>query len=87
MTASINQKPGRGFRLAQISDCHLSADPDKPYRGLRADTGLEAVIAATARWQPDAVLVTGDLSEDASESSYQRLAGHLDLHVRRHRGR
>jgi len=77
MTVSTIDKPGRGFRLAQVSDCHLSASPDKPYRGLRADSGLEAVVAAAARWQPDVVLVTGDLSEDASETSYQRLAGQL----------
>jgi Icc protein len=72
---SSKQQPGRGFRLAQISDCHLPASADKPYRGLRADSGLEQVLAAVAGWQADAVLVTGDLSEDASESSYQRLAG------------
>ena len=68
-------QPGCGFRLAQISDCHLPASADKPYRGLRADTGLEQVLAAVADWRADAVLVTGDLSEDASEPSYQRLAG------------
>jgi Icc protein len=62
------------FRLAQISDCHLPQSPDKPYRGLKADPGLRAVLAAVADWQPDAVLITGDLSEDASEASYERLA-------------
>ncbi len=65
---------GRGFRLAQISDCHLPASADRLYRGLKADDGLRAVITAVAGWQPDAVLITGDLSEDASEASYQRLA-------------
>jgi Icc protein len=67
----------RAFRLIQISDCHLPASPDKPYRGLRADSGLEAVIAKLADWRADAILVTGDLSEDASASSYQRLANRL----------
>lgn len=75
---------GRGFRLVQISDCHLPADAGKPYRGLRADTGLEQLFPEIEAWQPDAVLVTGDLSEDASEASYQRLAarlGQLDVPV------
>ncbi|MDZ4728362.1 MAG: phosphodiesterase [Xanthomonadales bacterium] len=64
----------RGFRLAQISDCHLSARADTPYRGLSADAGLAAVVKAVATWQPDALMLTGDLSEDGSEASYQRLA-------------
>jgi len=71
------QQAVKGFRLAQISDCHLPASAEKPYRGLRADTGLQQVLAAVADWQADAILITGDLSEDASEASYQRLAGHI----------
>jgi Icc protein len=74
----------RGFRLAQISDCHLSARADTPYRGLSADAGLAAVFKAVATWQPDALMLTGDLSEDGSAASYQRLAaqvGQLDIPV------
>lgn len=77
MTVSELNASGSGFRLVQVSDCHLPSSPDKPYRGLRADTGLEALVPKVAAWQPDAVLITGDLSEDASESSYQRLAGYI----------
>jgi len=62
------------FRLAQISDCHVPADPGTSYRGLKADAGLDAVLRAVADWGPDAVLITGDLSEEASEASYERLA-------------
>ena len=67
-------KQGRGFRLAQISDCHLPEKPQTSYRGLNADQGLAAVLAALVRWQPDGIILTGDLSEDASRASYQRLA-------------
>jgi len=70
--------PRCGFRLAQISDCHLPARADTPYRGLQADAGLMAVVKAVDAWRPDAVLLSGDLSEDASESSYCRLAEHID---------
>ncbi len=69
----------RGFRLAQISDCHLPANPDTPYRGLKSDPGLGAVVKAVAAWQADAVILTGDLSEDASESSYRRLVQQLQI--------
>lgn len=72
----------RSFRLAQISDCHLPASPDTPYRGLKSDPGLAVVVQAVAAWQADAVMLTGDLSEDASESSYRRLAEQLQtLHI------
>jgi len=36
------------------------------------------VVKAVDAWRPDAVLLSGDLSEDASESSYCRLAEHID---------
>jgi len=72
-----NKRQDGGFRLAQISDCHLPASPDTPYRGLKSDPGLAAVVKAVAAWRADAVMLTGDLSEDASESSYGRLAEQL----------
>lgn len=65
------------IRLVQISDCHLPADRNKPYRGKNADTGLESLLDKVAAWSPQQVLVTGDLSEDASDASYQRLGGYL----------
>lgn len=73
----IQQNQNRRFRLAQISDCHLSTHPDTPYRGLSADAGLATVVKAVADWRPDAVMLTGDLSEDGSEASYRRLAEHI----------
>lgn len=73
----VKSSQSRGFRLAQISDCHLPASPATPYRGLKADPGLAAVVQAVAAWQADAVMLTGDLSEDASAPSYGRLAEQL----------
>jgi len=80
----VNNTSNGVFRLAQISDCHLPASADTPYRGLKADPGLEAMINTLAAWQPQALLITGDLSEDASEASYRRLAqrvGQLNVPV------
>ena len=61
------------LRIIQISDCHLPADPATAYRGQDAGKNLEAVWHAALRWKPDLILLTGDLSEDASPASYDRL--------------
>jgi len=66
------------FRMVQISDCHLSASADSLYRGESPDAGLEALSQRIAEWQPQLVLATGDLSEDASIASYQRLTDYLE---------
>ena len=75
---NVSRAHDSGFRLIQLSDCHLPANPDRAYRGLNADAGLEAVLRAVQSWQPDAILLTGDLSEDASSASYERLAAHVN---------
>ncbi len=67
--------PSSGFRLVQVSDCHLSEDPTTPYRGHNADANLDRLSAAVAAFSPDALVLTGDLSEDGSPESYRRLAG------------
>ena len=62
------------LKIIQISDCHLRADPRVPYRGQNADENLKTAWQKASNWGPDIVLLTGDLSEDASPASYQRLA-------------
>jgi len=74
--ASGHQTAG-SIRLVQISDCHLCAAAATLYRGENADAGLLSVLQKIATWQPQLVLASGDLSEDASAASYQRLAGYL----------
>jgi Icc protein len=64
-------------RLVQLSDCHLPASPGTPYRGIDPYPNFERVLARIADWTPDAILATGDLSEDASESAYAWLADRL----------
>jgi 3',5'-cyclic AMP phosphodiesterase CpdA len=58
--------------LAQITDVHLGFDSDEPDEPntLRLQTTLATIFAGRAR--PDALLVTGDLSEGEA-SSYRRL--------------
>lgn len=62
------------LRLIQISDCHLSADPNAIYRDQSSQAGFETILSATRHWNPDLILLTGDLSQDASTHAYQRIA-------------
>lgn len=64
----------RPWRLLQLSDSHLPADPAEPYRGVSADRGLDAVLDAAAEQDFDSVLLTGDVSECADAASYSRAA-------------
>ncbi len=65
--------------IAQLTDCHLADEPEATLMGVVTEATLAAVIAdlGAARPAPEFVLATGDLSETASDASYQRLTGHL----------
>lgn len=60
--------------LLQITDTHLSADADAQMQGINTSASLAKVISH-ARAQGvdfDAVLATGDISQDGSAESYDR---------------
>ncbi len=61
-------------RLVQVSDCHLSADPEACYRGFNADRRLDELKESVSGFRPEALVLTGDLSEDGSPASYERIA-------------
>jgi Icc protein len=62
------------LRILQVSDCHVSADPKADYRGQNAGRNLKKMLPVMRAWNPDFVLLTGDVSEDASPASYARVA-------------
>ena len=64
-------------RIIQISDCHVSADDKALYRGQNADENFKRVLHRARQWSPDLILLSGDVSEDGSEESYERLSGLL----------
>src|SRR5438552_4250162 len=54
--------------LAQISDLHIGADAAAPARAAAAVTAIAALDPA-----PDAVLVTGDLTEHGAPAEYAQV--------------
>lgn len=65
------------LRIIQISDSHVSADDNALYRGQNANGNFKQVLHRARRWSPDLILLSGDVSEDASEDSYERMSGLL----------
>jgi Icc protein len=67
----VQTKP---LKILQVSDCHVSADPEAAYRTLNADRNVRTLLPAMRAWSPDLVLLTGDVSEDASPAACARVA-------------
>jgi len=65
------------LRILQVSDCHVSASPRADYRGVNPDENLRSLLPVLRRWQPELVLLTGDVSEDASPAAYGRVSAML----------
>ncbi|AFY70711.1 metallophosphoesterase [Thalassoporum mexicanum PCC 7367] len=61
--------------IAQITDIHLFDDSGLTLKGIDTNSSFQAVLAAIANLeqQPDLLLVTGDLTQDGLNHSYQRL--------------
>jgi Icc protein len=61
--------------VLQLSDSHLSADTRADYRGQQPDANLASLRPAIRDLAPDAIVLSGDVSEDASPESYWRMGG------------
>lgn len=66
-------------RVLQLTDPHLMADPAGALLGVTTRDSLDAVIDKVLRThgQPDLVLATGDITQDASEQAYRVFAERL----------
>lgn len=62
--------------IAQITDIHLFADPNRELLGLTCAKSFQAILdrLQTLSPQPDMLLLTGDLSQDGTLESYKLLA-------------
>ena len=70
----------QSFKLIQLSDLHLPADPVEGYRGLDVDSRLQRVLQHISLHHPDcdALLLSGDLVHHGGEAAYQRLLKYLE---------
>ena len=61
--------------IAQVTDIHLLASVKEELLGLSTEKSFEAIVESLKERspQPDLLLLTGDLSQDESVESYQRL--------------
>ena len=66
------------IRIAQVTDCHLPADPRQGYRGINPYKKLQSLLQKVKDIKPDLLLASGDLSEDGSRQSYEALRQFLE---------
>ena len=67
--------PSDRLSLVQITDCHLLGDPSARLNGVDTAATLDAAIDHILNNgpEPDAILATGDLSQDGTAASYNRM--------------
>lgn len=61
------------LKIAQITDTHLFADRKTAMRGLVTWDSLGDVITEVTTWNPDVLLLTGDLTHRGEPQAYQHL--------------
>lgn len=66
------------FRILHLTDLHLVAGAKERYRGLDTRLHLQAALQEAAQQPPDLVILTGDLAQDESLTTYQWLAAQLE---------
>jgi Icc protein len=71
----VEERLGDVVRILQITDFHIRSQPDETLLGVNPQQSFEATLAAALAetTEPDLALLTGDLAQDASASTYERL--------------
>jgi len=64
------------YRIIQITDPHIRADSEATLMGFETRKGLDLVVAKISEdtTSPNAIVVTGDIAHDYSDSSYRTVA-------------
>lgn len=77
----VSPANGRAARVLQITDPHLMADTGGSLLGVRTRDSLDAVVKCARQHygQPDLLLATGDLAQDASETAYHEFARQVSV--------
>lgn len=75
----MTEKQRNSIRLVQISDSHLFADPARALLGIHTEDSLRWVVEQVQHDQlnPQIILATGDIAQDASLAAYNRFKQHL----------
>lgn len=70
---------GKPLRIIQLSDIHIFSKRDQALLGVKTQESFDAVVALmeAERGQIDAIMLTGDLSQDGSAASYNYIADKL----------
>lgn len=68
------------INLLQITDCHLTKEADGELLGVKTRESLDAVMQLihARNEQPDHILATGDLAQDASAEAYAYFKSEMD---------
>ncbi|WP_055076000.1 3',5'-cyclic-AMP phosphodiesterase [Pseudanabaena sp. 'Roaring Creek'] len=71
---------GSFVSIAQLTDIHLFGDIESSLLGIQTEASFQEVLTAIKRNLPqiDLLLLTGDLTQDGSAASYDRLRRSLD---------
>ena len=74
-------KPGvvrMSLKVLQLTDLHLFADETQTLQGINTEQSFQHVLTSVAQesQQPDLVLLSGDLTQQAEAEAYQRLVKH-----------
>ncbi|WP_251359220.1 3',5'-cyclic-AMP phosphodiesterase [Kangiella sp. TOML190] len=80
MTTAFLHSASATFNLIQISDPHLFADPEGCLLGVNTRQSFLAILGLIQQQESsiDAIVVTGDISQDYSVESYQFFAQQME---------
>lgn len=66
------------IRIAQLTDCHLLKDEKAFLKGFNTNKTFLECLTFAKTLKPDYFLLTGDISEDGSVESYERIFNYLN---------
>lgn len=80
MQTKTRDDRARPLRLIQITDTHLYRNPAAALLGLNTQDSFVRVVDLITRQQadPDWIIATGDIAQDASVEAYQRFANTIN---------
>src|SRR3990167_8126305 len=74
---------GQVIKIAQVSDSHLLDDAEKNIHGINPYRRLQKIFQWLFKKSYDLILFTGDITNNASEKSFQQLSEILKPHTQR----